>query len=125
MKKIAIPTTRTNEVDAHFGHCEAYTLFTISENNEITGTEMIPSPAGCGCKSNIASDLSQMGIKVMLAGNIGQGAVEVMAMNGITVYRGYSGNVNDVLKSYLDGLVLETGANCNHNHGDEGHSCDH
>jgi len=32
--KIAVPTTQNNLVDAHFGHCEFYTIFTI-DNNKI------------------------------------------------------------------------------------------
>ena len=54
MKKIAIPT-RDNVVDDHFGHCQFYTIFTIGAKNNIEKLEMLPSPEGCGCKSNIAS----------------------------------------------------------------------
>ena len=66
--KIAIPT-RANAVDDHFGHCEYYTIFTINDNKEIVAQETLEAPAGCGCKSNIAQTLSEMGVKVMLAGN--------------------------------------------------------
>ena len=33
--KVAIPT-RNNVVDDHFGHCEYYTIFTISEDKLIS-----------------------------------------------------------------------------------------
>ncbi len=49
---IALPT-RNNMIDDHFGHCEAYTIFSINDEQEIESTEMLPSPQGCGCKSNI------------------------------------------------------------------------
>ena len=55
--KVAIPT-RNNVVDDHFGHCEYYTIFTISEDKLIVCTEIQASPEGCGCKSNIASVLN-------------------------------------------------------------------
>ena len=45
--KVAIPT-RGNVVDDHFGHCEAYTVFTVNENKKIEKTEILPSPQGCG-----------------------------------------------------------------------------
>ena len=34
--KIAVPVTKENQIDSHFGHCESYGVFTISEKNEIT-----------------------------------------------------------------------------------------
>ena len=71
--KVAIPT-RNNVVDDHFGHCEYYTIFTISEDKLIVCTEIQASPEGCGCKSNIASVLEEKGVELMLAGNMGEGA---------------------------------------------------
>ena len=56
MKKIALPT-RNGLIDDHFGHCEFYTIFTVDEENRIARTQVLPSPQGCGCKSDIASKL--------------------------------------------------------------------
>lgn len=115
--KIAVPTTRENQVDAHFGHCEAYTVYTVDENNNIVSSEMLPSPQGCGCKSNIANILQQMDVKTMLAGNMGAGAVNVLNMHGIQVYRGCEGDVGEVIKDYLNGKVMDSGENCaSHEH---------
>ena len=75
--KIAVPT-RDNQIDDHFGHCEYYTIFTISPEKQITGIETLPSPEGCGCKSNIASVLEEKGVTLMLAGNMGQGALQTL-----------------------------------------------
>ena len=55
--KIAIPT-RENIVNDHFGYCEMYSVFTINDG-KIMHTETLPSPQGCGCKSNIASILKE------------------------------------------------------------------
>ena len=77
MTKIAVPVTSTNQVDDHFGHCEFYSIFTLSEKNEITKITTIPSVQGCGCKSNIAGDLAADGVTIMLAGGIGGGAINV------------------------------------------------
>ena len=124
--RIALPT-RGTEIDDHFGHCESYTIFTIGENNEITGSETIPSTTGCGCKSGIASVLSDKGVTVMLAGNMGEGAVNVLANSGISVYRGNRGNVAEIAQQFLKGGVSDSGKSCSHHHGDEGHShvCSH
>ena len=68
-KKIAIPT-REGMIDDHFGHCAYYTVFTLDEQNQVIYQERLDSPEGCGCKSNIASVMQEMGIALMLAGNM-------------------------------------------------------
>ena len=109
--KIAIPT-RNNAVDDHFGHCESYTVFAISANNEIENTEVLPSPQGCGCKSNIASVLQNLGVTVMLAGNMGNGAFNVLNSHGIMVYRGCSGNTEQLVKQFISGQITDSGQLC-------------
>jgi len=126
MKKIAIPT-RGNTVDDHFGHCEMYTVITADDYNNITNKEILPSPQGCGCKSNIAAVFQQIGVKVMLAGGIGEGAINVLRSHGIDVIRGCSGEVNTLAEQYFKGTLVDSGVSClqhEHHHG-EGHSCKH
>lgn len=113
MKHIAIPTV-DNLVDDHFGHCAYYTIFHIDENNTVTGKERLDSPQGCGCKSNIASVMQQMGITLMLAGNMGMGAFNKLSDHGISVVRGCSGRVDDVIASYLNGTLQDSGDACDH-----------
>jgi predicted Fe-Mo cluster-binding NifX family protein len=122
MKKIAVPT-RDTVVDDHFGHCEKYSIFTIGEDGKIEATETLPSPSGCGCKSNIAAVFQQSGVTVMLAGNMGGGALNVLNGHGISVYRGCSGDVRKVVEAYLAGAISDSGAGCHH-HAD-GHQCSH
>ena len=50
-KKIGVPT-RDGSVDAHFGHCEYFTVFEI-ENGTVKAERRVDSPNGCGCKSEI------------------------------------------------------------------------
>jgi len=123
--KIAIPT-RGNIVDDHFGHCEAYTVFNIDENKKIISTEMLPSPQGCGCKSNIASILQHKGVSIMLAGNMGNGALNVLQSHGIEVYRGCSGDVLQLTEAFMHGKIGDSGEGCHHHeqHGEE-HQCNH
>jgi predicted Fe-Mo cluster-binding NifX family protein len=122
--KIAVPTTQANTVDSHFGHCEFYTLFTISDQKAVINTEILPSPQGCGCKSNIASVLKEKGVTVLLAGNMGNGAVNVITNQEIIVIRGCEGKINEVVADYLSGKIGDSGETCSHNH-DEGHICNH
>ncbi|MCU0846489.1 MAG: NifB/NifX family molybdenum-iron cluster-binding protein [Spirochaetes bacterium] len=115
--KIALPSNK-GDVDAHFGHCEYFTVFTVNENREIINEEKVISPAGCGCKSNIVHTLSQMGVGIMLAGNMGDGAVNVLGSQGIKVLRGCSGNVKTVVEQWLAGSLDDSGESCHaHEHG--------
>jgi predicted Fe-Mo cluster-binding NifX family protein len=98
--KVAVPT-RGNVVDDHFGHCEMYTVFTVDENSKIEKAEILPSPQGCGCKSNIAFVLKEMGVSVMLAGNMGNGALSVLNSQGIQVFRGCQGDVRQLVETFL------------------------
>jgi len=128
--KVAVPT-RGNVVDDHFGHCEMYTVFTVDENSKIEKAEILPSPQGCGCKSNIASVLKEMGVSVMLAGNMGNGALNVLNSQGIQVFRGCQGDVRQLVETFLKGYVFDSGIGCQqheHHHGSENgeeHQCSH
>lgn len=102
--KIALPTQDTI-IDSHFGHCEKYTIYTINDKKEITSVEELPAPSGCGCKSNIAPILANLGVKVLLAGNMGEGAVNVLKDQGISVVRGCEGPVKQVVLDYLAGKI--------------------
>ena len=106
--KIALPS-RQNRVDEHFGHCEYFTVFTVNESNKITTEETVSSPESCGCKSSIAQTLAQMGVGMMLAGNMGQGAVNVLNGCGIDVLRGCSGDVKEVAEGWLAGTLKDSG----------------
>lgn len=125
--KIAVPT-KNNLVDDHFGHCKYFSIATIS-NNEIVELEEVPSPNGCGCKSNIVETLKNKGVSIMLTGNIGQGAINKINNANIQVVRGCSGEITEVLKSFIKGETVDANIVCDHHthHNENGHDhqCNH
>ena len=123
--KIAVPLTENKQIDDHFGHCEYYGVYTVSDSNEITDMQMLPSPQGCGCKSNIAMELAGDDVTVMLAGGMGEGAVNVLSNFGIKVIRGCSGDATEVVKMFILGNLTDSGISCmqHEHHNGEGHSC--
>ena len=104
--KIAFPA-RDGQIDPHFGGCEYFIVMTV-ENNKIQNEERLDPPAGCGCKSDIVSTLAQMGVNVMLAGNMGQGAVNVLSNHGIQVIRGCSGDPKNAAEQWLAGNISDS-----------------
>lgn len=111
--KIALPS-RGDMIDSHFGHCEYFTVFTVDDTT-ILSKEVVPSAEGCGCKSDIASVLADMGVSMMLAGNMGDGAVNVLNHSGINVIRGCEGNIDDIAAAWLSGSLKDSGDSC-HEH---------
>lgn len=117
--KIAVPS-KDGIVDAHFGHCAYFSVFTVEEG-AITEEGRLEAPEACGCKSGIAGELARLGVKRLLAGNIGEGAVRVLTSYGIEVLRGASGEVRPAVEDYLAGKPFASGAGCAEHH--EG--CEH
>jgi predicted Fe-Mo cluster-binding NifX family protein len=137
--KIAVPLTNEEKINGHFGNSDSYGVFTIAEGNEITDVQIVASPEGCGCKSDIAQTLAGDGVTVLLAGGIGGGAVNKFTSQGISVIRGCSGNAREAVRLYLAGEIEDTGSNCHkhgtsavhlhhdhhHHHHVHGHNCSH
>lgn len=113
MRLIAIPT-RDGSVDDHFGHCAYYTIYHLDDDDKIVVVERLDSPQGCGCKSNIASVMREMGVTLMLAGNMGEGAFNKLSEQSIQVIRGCKGKVEAVLNQYLGGKIKDSQEACSH-----------
>ena len=116
--KIALPTDG-NVVDGHFGHCQSFTIFTVDDHNKIVSQETLTPPPGCGCKSSIIPQLAESGVSVMLAGNMGAGAVQVLSNNGMKVVRGCTGDVREVTEAWLEGQIDDSETTCD-SHGSGG-----
>ena len=116
--KIALPS-RNGIIDGHFGHCEYFTIITV-DDGKITEEKRLDPPQGCGCKSDIVPVMAQMGVKVLLAGNMGMGAVNMLNSHGIEVVRGCAGTPVDAAKKWLDGQLEDSGQGCTA-HGDCSH----
>ena len=123
MKKIAIPVDLNNQIEDHFGQCEFYEIYTVVEGNKITEVKILKADQGCGCKSNIANVLAENGVTIMLAGGIGQGAINVLNQCNIDVIKGCAGETKKIVKQYLNGLLLDSGETCSHHNHD--HQCSH
>lgn len=117
--KIAVPS-KEKLVDGHFGHCDTYTIFQIDEGNQVESKEILKWSHGCGCRSNIVATLQEMGVEILLAGNMGHGALNMLQRHRINVVRGCEGNIDDLVEAYLQGQVRDQEILCQTHE-----SCDH
>lgn len=120
---IAVPTRTNRTIDDHFGHCAQFTLFSVNEQKAVEEAGIVLSPPGCGCKSNIASILRQKGVSILLAGNMGDGAMNVLHRHGIEVHRGRSGDAFQAVEAFLAGQWKDSGTGCTAHDSDPGHQC--
>ena len=111
--KIAIPT-KNNIVEDHFGQCEYYSVYETDNDKNIVSKELFRTQGGCGCKSNIAGVLGQMGVEVLLAGNMGQGAINMLHAHNIDIVRGCEGEADELVASYLSGILDDKDIVCEH-----------
>jgi Mrp family chromosome partitioning ATPase/predicted Fe-Mo cluster-binding NifX family protein len=117
-KKMKIAVASENEmVTEHFGHCVNFNIFE-AENDQIVKSESIPNPGHRpGFLPNFLNDL---GVKVIISGGMGGGAIDIFNEKGIEVITGARGQAKTAAEQYLQGKLQSTGAVCHeHQHHDE------
>ena len=117
--KIAV-TYDNGNVFQHFGKTENFKVYEV-EDDKVVSSEVIGSN-GTG-HGALAGLLAEQGINVLICGGIGEGAQTALTEAGIEMVAGAQGNTDDVVEAYLKGELVSTGANCDHHHHEEGHSC--
>ena len=116
--KIAV-TYENGEVFQHFGHTETFKIYEV-EDGKVLSSQIISSD-GNGHEA-LAELLANQAIDVLICGGIGGGAQAALSEQGIELCAGASGDADAAVEAYLKGELVNTGANCDHHHG-EGHSC--
>lgn len=109
--KFAIPTLN-GKLTAHFGHCERFAIVYV-ENNKVVKEESINPPVHQpGVYPRFLAD---QGVQVIIAGGMGQRALELFAQNNIEVRMGVQdGTPKALVEDYLN-QNLQTGQNlCDH-----------
>ncbi len=116
--KIAV-TYENGEVFQHFGHTETFKIYEVEDGKVVSSRILASNGSGHGA---LAGLLAEQGIDVLICGGIGGGAQAALAEQGIELCAGAAGSTDEAVEAYLRGELVNTGANCDHHHG-EGHSC--
>lgn len=109
--KIAIPLAE-GKLTAHFGHCQEFAVIDVTDN-QITGKEiMVPPPHEPGV---LPAWLHEKGADVIIAGGMGQRAIELFQQNDIKVVTGAPPMEPEALVTQYLAQTLESGKNlCDH-----------
>jgi len=110
--KIAVSATHRSleaDVDPRFGRCLCF-IIVETEGNEIKSHEVVSNEAvqamrGAGIQA--AQTVANKGAEVVITGNIGPNAFNVLSQAGIKIVTGVSGKVNEAVKKYLKGELKE------------------
>jgi len=116
--KVAV-THDNGEIFQHFGRTEEFMVYEVEDGNIVSAELVGSNGSGHGA---LAGLLGENGIDVLICGGIGGGAQAALEEQGIELYAGVSGPVDEAIDAYLAGALLPGGANCDHHH-EEGHSC--
>ena len=111
--RIAIPMAE-GKLCMHFGHCEQFALVDVDEAKKtiLSTNYLTPPPHEPGL---LPRWLHEQGANVIIAGGMGQRALQLFAGNRIAVVTGAPPESPEVtVRAYLAG-TLQTGANvCDH-----------
>ncbi len=109
--KVCLSSTGDNldaQIDTRFGRCR-YFLFIDTDGMEVEAMDNanIASAGGAGIRS--AQLVADKGAEVLITGNVGPNAFDVLSAAGIKIYSGASGSIKDALEKLKTGGLNETG----------------
>lgn len=111
-------------VSEHFGHAPEFHFYEI-QGSDIPSPVVKPSPGHDTV--SIPRWVGSQGVDCVIAGGIGQGAVDALAATGAVVVAGARGPVEDAVRAYLRGDLKPTQTGTHgpgeHGHGHHGEGC--
>ena len=117
--KIAV-TYDNGNIFQHFGRTESFKVYDV-EDNKVVSSEVIGSNGvGHGALAGLLADRA---VDVLICDGIGGGAQQALADAGVELVAGAEGDADQAVEAYLKGELISTGANCDHHHHEDGHSC--
>jgi predicted Fe-Mo cluster-binding NifX family protein len=121
--RIAI-SSENNQVADHFGRCSQYTIVDI-ENSEVKEKKVVDNPGHA--PGTIPEFLKEKGCDIIIAGGMGRRAQGYFQQFGIDYIIGVHGNIEDVIRNYLNDTLEAGESSCDHGqgHGDGTHGHKH
>lgn len=115
-------TYENGNIFQHFGRTESFKVYDVEDGKVLSSKVIGSGGVGHGALAGLLADNT---IDVLICGGLGGGAMNALADAGITVVAGAEGNADEAVEAYLRGELVSSGANCDHHHHEEGHSCGH
>ncbi len=84
-RKIAVPINDNGVLDAHFGHCRYFAILTTEKSTILSEEKLTPPPHEPGL---LPRWLADMGVTDIIAGGMGQRAIQIFNSSGINAFVG-------------------------------------
>lgn len=111
-KKFGVPVDENGVLDAHFGHCKLFALLEIKGDKIIAEEMVTPPPHEPGV---IPKFLADKKVTDVLAGGMGQKAIQIFNYNEINVFVGAPKiAAKELVKGFLDGKIEFSANYCDH-----------
>ena len=95
-----------SEVDSRFGRCQYFVVVDVdSMEYKAFMNESAMGMGGVGVQA--AQTVIKTGAEVLITGNVGPNAFQVLSESGIKILTGVSGTVNDVIDKFKEGALQE------------------
>lgn len=117
--KIAIAADQ-GRVAQHFGKCQEYAVFDVVDGRS-ENFSYIPNPGHQ--PGFLPKYLKGLNVDCIIAGGMGQKALNLFAENNIQAIVGISGEVKQVMEDYVNGKLVSGASLCTHPDGQH-HNCD-
>ncbi|MFC1909874.1 NifB/NifX family molybdenum-iron cluster-binding protein [Chloroflexota bacterium] len=98
----AVHPTLDSEVDQRFGRCQ-YFVIVDPDTMQFEAIENTSASAGGGAGIAAAQNIVEEKAEVLLTGNCGPNAYQILASAGIKVMTGVSGKIKDAIEAYKAG----------------------
>lgn len=97
------------QVDPRFGRCQYFVLVDSDTMAfEAMANEATAAPGGAGIQA--AQTVVNKGVAVLISGNIGPNAFQVLSTAGVKIVTGAYGTVKEAIELYKNGKLSEAGA---------------
>ena len=111
-KKIAIPVDENGVLDAHFGHCKYFALLETDDKTIVSEKRVTPPPHEPGV---IPRWLAEQGVTDVLAGGMGQKAIQIFNYNDVNVFVGApKQTAKELGLGFLNSSIEFTANYCDH-----------
>ncbi|MBN1185249.1 MAG: NifB/NifX family molybdenum-iron cluster-binding protein [Bacteroidales bacterium] len=111
-KKIAVPVDDNNVLDAHFGHCRYFSLLNVENNMIVLEEKVVPPPHEPGL---LPKWLAEKGVTDIIAGGMGQRAIEIFNQNGVNAFVGAPRlTAKELAEGFINNTLEFTANYCDH-----------
>ena len=117
--RIAIPYLQ-GLIFQHFGHAKQFKIYEIEQHQVLMEVIVEPENEATGHQA-VADFLRSMDVRVVICGNLGEGAMQALNDAGILFYGGVTGQADDAITALVGGaLAYDPNIKCEHHD----HDCD-